>query len=201
MKNSIWKDEKENFISLCTMNKVAISSKPRLFCRRTAHWIIIQGGEKKVVHIMQTVDTCMQYWRQKIMKIRGQSLSSRFFSLIILITDCPPIQCHRTLANLDPAALFWRNSLWLWIAVEWVCTCVLAEAEDSGDVVFLKYTSMKKYTSEHYTSMQVCASTQMHQEREHVQIHKWTLKYAEEQSLWLARPSFCCLVTGRPSSS
>ena len=147
------------------MNKVAISSKPRLFCRRTAHWIIIQGGEKKVVHIMQTVDTCMQYWRQKIMKIRGQSLSSRFFSLIILITDCPPIQCHRTLANLDPAALFWRNSLWLWIAVEWVCTCVLAEAEDSGDVVFLKYTSMKKYTSEHYTSMQVCASTQMHQEQ------------------------------------
>ena len=76
-----------------------------------------------------------------------------------------PFQWHRTLANLDPAALFWRNSLWLWIVVEWVCTCVLAEAEDSGDVVFLKYTSMKKYTSEHYTSMQVCASTQMHQER------------------------------------
>ena len=58
---------------------------------------------------------------------------------------------------------------------------------------------LEKYASEHYTIMQVCPSTQMHQERKHVQ--KWTLKYAEEQSHWLARPSFCCLVTGRPSSS
>ena len=156
------------------------------------------GREKKVVHIMQTVDTCMQYWREKIIKIRGQSLSSRFFSLIILITDCPPpFQCHRILANLDPAALFWRNSLWLWIVVEWVCTCVLAEAEDS--LMMLCSSSIQVWKSEHYASMQACPSTEMHQERKHV--HKWTLKYAEEQSHWLARPSFCCLVTERPSSS
>ena len=129
------------------------------------------GGEKKVVHIMQTVDTCMQYWREKIMKIRGQSLSSRFFSLIILITDCPPpFQCHRILANLDPAALFWRNSLWLWIVVEWVCTRVLAEAEDTPVMLCsssIHYTSMEIF---HWKSMQV-NTTQL---CKHVQVHKCT---------------------------
>ena len=44
-----------------------------------------------------------------------------------------------------------------------LCTC--RGGGLNGDVVFLEYTSMEKYASEHYTSMQVCASTQMHQER------------------------------------
>ena len=91
-----------------------------------------------------------------------------------------PFQCHRTLANLDPAALFWRNSLWLWIVVEWVCTCVLAEAEDSGDVVFLEYTSMEIF---HWKSMQVNTT----QVCKYVQVHKCTkntsmCKYTSEHS-------------------
>ena len=166
------------------------------------------GREKKVVHIMQTVDTCMQYWREKIMKIRGQSLSSRFLRLIIPIPDCPPLlpmpshsgqfgPCCPLLKEFSLTVNCCRVSLHS-------CTC--RGGGHSGDVVFLQYTLYKygnfpleKYASEHNTSMQVCPSTQMHQEHEHVQ--KWTLKYAEEQSHWLARPSFCCLVTGRPSSS
>ena len=47
-----------------------------------------------------------------------------------------------------------------------LCTC--SGGGFTGDVVFLQYTSIEKYASEHYTSMQVCASTQMHQESEHV---------------------------------
>ena len=90
MKNSIWKDEKEKFYILVHDEQSGELIQAAAVLSPAAHWIIIRGGEKKVVHIMQTVDTCMQYWRQKIIKIRGQSLSSRFFSLIILITDCPP---------------------------------------------------------------------------------------------------------------
>ena len=184
------------------MNKVASSSKPRLFCRRTAHWIIIQGGEKKVVHIMQTVDTCMQYWRQKIMKIRGQSLSSRFFSLIILITDCPPpppsngialwpiwtllpssegILSDCELLSSEFALVYLQRRRTLW----WCCVPQVYKYEKVYKWTLHKYASMCKYTNAPRT--------------EHV--HKWTLKYAEEQSHRLARPSFCCLVTGRPSSS
>ena len=204
MKSSIWKDETEKIYPRARWTKWRSDPSRGCFvagCSLNNH----PGREKKVVHIMQTVDTCMQYWREKIIKIRGQSFSSRLFSLIILIPDCPPP---------SNAIAFWPIWTLLPSSEGILSDCELLSSEFA--LVYLqrrrtlwwccvprvyKYGNfpLEKYASEHKTSMQVCASTQMHQERKHVQ--KWTLKYAEEQSHWLARPSFCCLVTGRPSSS
>ena len=120
---------------------------------------------------MQTVDTCMQYWRQKIIKIRGQSLSSRFFRLIIPIPDSPPLlpmpshsgqfgPCCPLLKEFSLTVNCCRVSLHL-------CTC--RGGGHSGDVVFLQYT-LYKYGIFHWKSMQVNTT----QVCKYAQVHKCT---------------------------
>ena len=117
---------------------------------------------------MQTVDTCMQYWRQKIIKIRGQSLSSRFFSLIILITDCPPP---------SNAIAFWPIWTLLPSSEGILSDCELLSSEFAlvylqrrRTLVMLCSSSIQVWKSMQVNTTQVCKYVQVHQEREHVQI-------------------------------
>ena len=108
---------------------------------------------------MQTVDTCMQYWRQKIMKIRGQSLSSRFFSLIILIPDCPPP---------SNAIAFWP--IWTLPSSEGILSdCELLSSEFAlvylqrrRTLVMLCSSSIQVWKSIQVNTTQVCKYVQVH---------------------------------------